>query len=313
MTTLTTHDTKRSEDAVARISVLAEISDEWAETFARLRKLSPPPDGPLAELIWQAAIGAWPLSRDRLSAYALKAAREAGTSTSWTTPDPRFEQAVQAMVDDAYDHPDVVEELESIVDLVRRPGWSNSLAAKLIQLTAPGVPDVYQGTEVWDTSLVDPDNRRPIDFASRRALLAAVRSTLPPVDDTGAAKLLVTTTALRYRRVPSRSVHRLHPGPWRRRRGRAPRGVRSWRVPHDRHPPPGAATAQRRLARHRRASRRAGLDRRDHGATRRSRHAAPRRHPPPLPRSPCSCRRAPARDVRRAIHRVGSEANGSDR
>ena len=89
---------------------------------------------------------AWPLSRDRLSAYTLKAAREAGTSTSWTTPDPRFEQAVQAMVDDAYDHPDVVEELESIVDLVRRPGWSNSLAAKLIQLTAPGVPDVYQGT-----------------------------------------------------------------------------------------------------------------------------------------------------------------------
>ncbi len=113
MTTLTTHDTKRSEDARARISVLAEISDEWAETFARLRQLSPPPDGPLAELIWQAAIGAWPLSRDRLSAYALKAAREAGTSTSWTTPDPRFEQAVQEMVDDAYDHPDVVEELES--------------------------------------------------------------------------------------------------------------------------------------------------------------------------------------------------------
>ncbi len=200
MTTLTTHDTKRSEDARARISVLAEISDDWAETFARLRKLSPPPDGPLAELIWQAAIGAWPLSRDRLSAYALKAAREAGTSTSWTTPDPRFEQAVQEMVDDAYDHPDVVEELDRIVDLVRRPGWSNSLAAKLIQLTAPGVPDVYQGTEVWDTSLVDPDNRRPIDFARRRALLAAVRGTLPPLDDTGAAKLLVTTTALRYRR-----------------------------------------------------------------------------------------------------------------
>jgi len=135
-----------------------------------------------------------------LSAYALKAAREAGTSTSWTAPDAGFERAVQKSVDAVYDRPDVSAELRHIVDLVRRPGWSNSLAAKLIQLTAPGVPDVYQGTETWDGSLVDPDNRRPVDFAARRSLLAAVRTSLPPIDDTGAAKVLVTATGLLCRR-----------------------------------------------------------------------------------------------------------------
>ena len=212
MTTLTTHDTKRSEDARARISVLAETAVEWAETFVRLRQLSPPPDGPLAELIWQAAIERGRLCRDRLSAYALKAAREAGTSTSWTTPDPRFEQAVQEMVDDAYDHPDVVEELKRIVDLVRPPGWSNSLAAKVIQLTAPGVPDVYQGSELWDTSLVDPDNRRPIDFATRRALLAANTQHAATGRRHGRGEAAGHHHRVALPPRPSRSVHRLHPG-----------------------------------------------------------------------------------------------------
>lgn len=200
MTTLTTHDTKRSEDARARINVLSEVPERWANTLRRLRELAPLPDGPLAELMWQAAIGAWPITRERLHAYAEKAGREAGTSTSWSEPTAAFESVLHGMVDDAFDRPEVSAEIDGFVELVRAGGWSNSLSAKLLQLTAPGVPDVYQGTELWDASLVDPDNRRPVDWDRRRQLLADVEQVLPELDDTGAAKLLVTSSALRWRR-----------------------------------------------------------------------------------------------------------------
>jgi (1->4)-alpha-D-glucan 1-alpha-D-glucosylmutase len=105
------------------------------------------------------------------------------------------------LVDAAFDDERVNSIVTAFVARVSRPGWSNSLSAKLLQLTAPGVPDVYQGSELWETSLVDPDNRRPVDFDERRALLARVDDGwLPPVDETGAAKLLVTSRALRTRR-----------------------------------------------------------------------------------------------------------------
>jgi (1->4)-alpha-D-glucan 1-alpha-D-glucosylmutase len=201
MTALSTHDTKRGEDVRARISVLAECPYQWAATARALAARSPLPDGPLAQLVWQAALGSWPISRDRLQAYAVKAAREAGSSTTWTDPDRDFERALEALVDAMYDDPDSHDALIAAVDLVRHAGWSNSLSAKLIQLTAPGVPDVYQGSELWETSLVDPDNRRPVDYSVRRDLLARLDSGWrPPVDQTGAAKLLVTSRALRLRR-----------------------------------------------------------------------------------------------------------------
>ncbi len=201
LTTLSTHDTKRGEDVRARIDVLSEIPIEWRETLDVLHTAAPLGDGPLENLLWETIVGAWPASRERLHAYTIKAAREAGTSTTWTEPNEAFEARLATLVDAAFDHPDAHTRLTAIVDYIAPAGWSNALAAKLIQLTGPGVPDVYQGSELWETSLVDPDNRRPVDFAQRRALLAELDAgALPAVDATGAAKLLVTSRALRLRR-----------------------------------------------------------------------------------------------------------------
>jgi (1->4)-alpha-D-glucan 1-alpha-D-glucosylmutase len=202
MTTLSTHDTKRGEDVRARIDALSEVPTEWGATLARLRELAPIPDAALENLLWETAVGAWPLSRERLHAYAEKAAREAAHSTTWTRPDDDFESLLHRAVDLAFDDADVALTIESAVSLVRDAGWSNSLTAKLIQLTGPGVPDVYQGSELWEHSLVDPDNRRDVDFDERRLLLSAIDDgALPPIDESGAAKLLVTTRALRLRRA----------------------------------------------------------------------------------------------------------------
>ena len=201
LTTLSTHDTKRGEDVRARISVLAEIPTEWTAILGRLRAAAPLGDGPLESLLWEAIVGAWPASRERLHAYAEKAAREAGNSTRWTAPREEFEARMHALIDSAFDDEHVVGILEHVLDTVRQPGWSNSLSAKVIQLTAPGVPDVYQGSELWETSLVDPDNRRPVDFDERQLYLAAIDAGAhPPIDESGAAKLLVTSRALRLRR-----------------------------------------------------------------------------------------------------------------
>ncbi|WP_207457192.1 malto-oligosyltrehalose synthase [Desertivibrio insolitus] len=201
LTTLSTHDTKRGEDVRARINVLAEIPDEWDATLSQLRERHPLGDGPFENLLWEAIVGAWPASRERLHAYAEKASREAGTSTTWTEPNEEFEGRMHALVDAVFDDEETSRIVADVVARVEQPGWSNSLAAKLIQLTAPGVPDVYQGSELWETSLVDPDNRRPVDFPLRRLYLQAVHDgAIPPIDETGAAKLLVTTKALRLRR-----------------------------------------------------------------------------------------------------------------
>ena len=201
LTALSTHDTKRGEDVRARISVLAEIPTEWEVALGELRTAMPLGDGPLESLLWEAIIGAWPASRERLHSYAEKAAREAGNSTRWTAPREEFETRMHTLVDSAFDDPHVVSILERVLQAIRQPGWSNSLSAKVIQLTAPGVPDVYQGSELWETSLVDPDNRRAVDFDERRLYLAAIDAGAhPPIDETGAAKLLVTSRALRLRR-----------------------------------------------------------------------------------------------------------------
>ncbi|MEU2351309.1 malto-oligosyltrehalose synthase [Modestobacter sp. NPDC049651] len=201
MTTLSTHDTKRSEDVRARLAVLAELPTEWATLVRGWVDRHPLADRSLAHLVWQNLVGAWPLSRERAHAYVEKAAREAGTSTTWTNPVQEFEDQLHALVDAAYDDPTTHAEIEEFVARIAPFGWSNSLAQKLLQLTMPGVPDVYQGTELWDFSLVDPDNRRPVDYDRRRELLTRLDGGwVPPVDETGAAKLLVVSRTLRHRR-----------------------------------------------------------------------------------------------------------------
>jgi (1->4)-alpha-D-glucan 1-alpha-D-glucosylmutase len=185
----------------ARLAVLSEVPDRWERAVRQWTAAAPLPDPAFAHLLWQTVAGAWPLSRERLHAYVEKAAREAGVSTSWTAPSARFESALHAVVDRIYDDPALNSSVSTFAAEITPAGWSNSLGQKLVQLTMPGVPDVYQGTELWDHSLVDPDNRRPVDFGARAALLARLDDGwLPPVDETGAAKLLVVSRTLRLRR-----------------------------------------------------------------------------------------------------------------
>lgn len=199
MTTLSTHDTKRGEDVRARIAVLAEKPQRWADALEELLELAPLPDRDFGNLLWQAVAGCWPASRERLHAYAEKAMREAGDHTTWTAPDESYEAAVHRAVDAAFDDPRVQDLVEELVAELAEPGWSNAISAKVIALTMPGVPDVYQGSELWELSLVDPDNRRPVDFAHRARLLASLPGgEAVPVSDV--AKLQLTAVALRLRR-----------------------------------------------------------------------------------------------------------------
>jgi (1->4)-alpha-D-glucan 1-alpha-D-glucosylmutase len=202
MTTLSTHDTKRGEDVRARLAVLSELPDDWSELARNLMSAVPLPDQRFAYLLWQTFAGAGFVARDRMHAYAEKAMREAAESTSWIDPDDAFEKAVHDLVDAAYDEPSVHEPLAAFVERITPYGWTNSLGQKLLQLTVPGVPDVYQGTELWEDSLVDPDNRRAVDIDLRRTMLDDLDAATdaPALGDDGAAKLWVVSRALRLRR-----------------------------------------------------------------------------------------------------------------
>jgi (1->4)-alpha-D-glucan 1-alpha-D-glucosylmutase len=199
MTTLTTHDTKRSEDTRARLAVLSEIAGDFAEAVRGWTQQCGIDEPSLNLLAWQTLVGAAPISDERLTDYLLKAARESKLRTTWTEPDEALEQQIR-------DWPErvrstVADDVGEFVARIQGHGWTNSLTQKLVQLTAPGVPDVYQGTELWDFSLVDPDNRRAVDYDVRRDLLAQIHDgALPAVDETGAAKLLIVHRALTLRR-----------------------------------------------------------------------------------------------------------------
>lgn len=201
MTALSTHDTKRSEDVRARLAVLSELPDEFAAAVRRWSARAPLPEPTLNLLAWQSLVGAWPISQERLVRYLEKASREAEIATSWTEPNAEFDAAVAAWPKTVLTDGELAADVEAFVTQVRDAGWSNALGQKLVQLAMPGVPDLYQGSELWDLSLVDPDNRRPVDFDRRRDLLARIDGGwLPELDDSGAAKLLIVTRALRLRR-----------------------------------------------------------------------------------------------------------------
>ncbi|MFS8100720.1 malto-oligosyltrehalose synthase [Lentzea alba] len=197
MTALSTHDTKRSEDVRARLAVLAEIPDEYLAFEAAMTEKHGISEPSLNRLALQSLVGAWPITEERLGQYLDKASREAKIKTSWVDRNAEFDAEVAAWPAKVLDDPDVA----AFVERIKAPGWSNSLGQKLVQLTSPGVPDIYQGTELWDFSLVDPDNRRPVDYDLRRDLLARIESGwLPEVDDSGAVKMLVVQRALRAKR-----------------------------------------------------------------------------------------------------------------
>ena len=199
MTTLTTHDTKRSEDTRARLAVLSEIADDFAAAVRDWSARCGLGEPSLNLLAWQTLVGAAPISDERLVDYLLKAARESKLRTTWTEPDEAFEQEIRDWP--ARMRETVGAEVDAFVDRITAPGWTNSLSQKLVQLTSPGVPDVYQGTELWDFSLVDPDNRRPVDYGLRRKLLAQISDgAVPDIDDSGAAKLLLVHRVLTLRR-----------------------------------------------------------------------------------------------------------------
>jgi (1->4)-alpha-D-glucan 1-alpha-D-glucosylmutase len=196
MTTLTTHDTKRGEDVRARIGVLSQVPSLWGELVGTWMQLAPPPDTATALFLWQNVFGVWPVNgavtddlRGRLHAYTEKAIREAAAHTTWNDPDAGFESAMHAWLDEVIDGP-VAAELTSLVARLDAHARSDALGQKLIQLTTTGVPDVYQGTELADDSLVDPDNRRPVDFGAHRDALRAMTD----------PKIRVVAAALRLRR-----------------------------------------------------------------------------------------------------------------
>ena len=180
MTTTSTHDTLRGEDVRAAIGVLTQLPERWASAVERWQEALPCPDTATGLFLWQNIFGVWPQDgviteerRARLHAYAGKAIRESARCTSWEHPDPVFERAVADWLDAVFDG-SIADELTELAASVHPDVRSDALAQKLLALTLPGVPDVYQGTEVWEDSLSDPDNRRPVDFGARRAALDAL-------------------------------------------------------------------------------------------------------------------------------------------
>jgi malto-oligosyltrehalose synthase len=213
LTTLSTHDTKRQEDVRARLAVLAEWPQEWAHQVgewhglarwltdgaaAQATERAPEPD--LEYLMWQTLVGAWLIGGERLSEYLGKAMHEAKTRTSWTVPRAGYESAVLGLADAVISDPELTAAIAGFVARTAPDARVNILGAKLVQLTMPGVADVYQGCELTGLSLVDPDNRRPVDYQRRRRLLAALADEPDAAVGLDAEKLLVTSRALQLRR-----------------------------------------------------------------------------------------------------------------
>jgi (1->4)-alpha-D-glucan 1-alpha-D-glucosylmutase len=186
MTTLSTHDTKRSDDVRARLAVLSELPGKFGAVVQRWSRMNsafrtrrpaaePMPDRNTEYLYYQTLIGAWPLTIDRAQAYMLKAVREAKQQTTWVANNKEFEDALSMFIECTLNYAPFLKELQQFVARVQDAGRVNSVAQTLLKYTVPGVPDLYQGTELWDLSLVDPDNRRPVDYTLRQRLLSELK------------------------------------------------------------------------------------------------------------------------------------------
>ena len=211
MLTLSTHDTKRSADVRARLDVLSELPDAWHAAASRwfdrnaAHRRDGWPDRNAEYLLYQTLVGAWPIDPERLVAFMAKATREAKVHTSWTDPDPSYDEAVETFARGVLGDAGFVADLERFLAahaIVAR-GRQSSLAQTALLLTCPGVPDLYQGSELWDLSLVDPDNRRAVDYDLRRRALAELRGAPGPVeaDDLGVEKLRLVRAVLHHRRA----------------------------------------------------------------------------------------------------------------
>jgi len=209
MNASSTHDTKRSEDVRARINVLSELPDEWAKTLRRWKRMNPADTAPDANeqiLIYQTLLGAWPIEPDRLKQYVTKALREGKTHTSWIDINEEYERGVLAFVDGLYEHEAFRKDFARLHRKVAYFGALSSLSQLVLKIASPGVPDIYRGTEMWDFSLSDPDNRRAVDFTSRVQLLgdlqkrANPKSLLKTLAD-GRLKMYVIWKLLSFRRT----------------------------------------------------------------------------------------------------------------
>jgi (1->4)-alpha-D-glucan 1-alpha-D-glucosylmutase len=216
MLTTATHDTKRSEDVRARIAVLSEMPQAWARAVQRWsehnerHKTSGLPDAATEWFVYMTLVGAHPIPLDRLWPVLEKSLREAKTNTSWLRPDEHFEAATSQFVAAVYADDEAMADVDSFVAQIADAGRRNALVQVALRMLCPGVPDTYQGCELWDNSLVDPDNRRPVDFAERRRLLDEVReSTVAdrwragPGDGSAKLALVHTCLLLRRRRLAS--------------------------------------------------------------------------------------------------------------
>ena len=211
MTTLSTHDTKRSDDVRARLAVITEVPAQWRSSLRRWSRINASfktegkPDRNTEYFLYQTIIGAWPIERDRLTAYMEKAVREAKQQTSWTQPNKEFEDSLKIFIERIYGSEEFMVSIGEFVSRIIAPGRVNGLAQTLLKCSAPGVPDTYQGSELWDLHLVDPDNRGPIDYAERMSLLAELERGIPVEEiltrmDSGMPKLWVLYSALKLRR-----------------------------------------------------------------------------------------------------------------
>lgn len=211
MLATSTHDTKRGEDTRLRISLLSEIPQQWADAVRAWSKLNAKhrrhgkPDANDEYMLYQTLVGAWPIETSRMNEFLLKAVREAKIHTNWVFPNEAYEKAITDFAQAIMTDPEFVAGLEAFLEPLRVPAYISSLSQTLIKYTAPGVPDLYQGTELWDLSLVDPDNRRPVDYELRKKMLSEAEtiddpSRLRGCMETGMPKLYLIHRVLQFRK-----------------------------------------------------------------------------------------------------------------
>jgi (1->4)-alpha-D-glucan 1-alpha-D-glucosylmutase len=210
MLTTSTHDTKRGEDVRMRINMISEIPDQWQKNVLRWFEMNKQfhsgnlPDANTEYLLYQTLVGSWPIEQNRIKDYMIKAAREEKVHTNWTNVKDNYEQSLINFIESIYNDHDFVNSLQAFIKIIIAPAQISSLSQTLIKYTSPGIPDIYQGTELWDISLVDPDNRRPVDFKLREKTYSEMENMSAAQAlknlDSGLAKMYVIHKCLNIRK-----------------------------------------------------------------------------------------------------------------